>query len=149
MRKRKPIYGVGINDADYVTQKNVNGKNVICHFYQTWKGMLERCYSAKCQEKQPTYKGCSVCEEWLTFSNFKEWMDSQYWYIMELDKDVLVKGNKAYSPETCIFVSSQLNLFTTDREKERGDYPIGVNFHKKKEDIEQHAITHSQESMSL
>ena len=129
--RRRPIYGIGINDADYVTQKIVNGKTVTCPFYQTWKGMMTRCYSEKYQEKYPTYKGCSVCEEWLTFCNFKAWMEKQYWYMMELDKDLLVRGNKLYSPETCIFISNELNQFTVKGDASRGNYPIGVYFHKK------------------
>lgn len=130
---RKPVFGVGVNDADYVTEKRINGKCVICPFYLSWRNMLQRCYSKNYQERQPTYKDCSVCEEWLTFSKFKEWMDSQYWYMMQLDKDLLVKGNKVYSPETCIFISRQLNTFTTESSAKRGEFPIGVYFNKKNE----------------
>lgn len=130
MKKSKLVYGVGINDADCPTQPVINGKKVKCPFYQTWSNMLRRCYHQKEQERYPTYKGCSVCNEWLVFSNFKSWMDSQYWYMMQLDKDLLVKGNKIYSPETCVFVSGQLNSFTTESSSTRGCYPIGVNFHR-------------------
>ena len=63
---RSLICGVGVNDANYAT----SGKRM-CPFYRRWINMLERCYSEKFQEKNPTYRGCSVCEEWLTFSNFK------------------------------------------------------------------------------
>ena len=129
---RKPIYGVGINDSDCVVAKRINGKLLLCPFYKTWKSMLMRCYSEKWQEKYPTYNACTVCEEWLTFSNFRSWMDSQYWYMMQLDKDLLIEGNKVYSPESCIFVSGQLNLFTSRNEEKRGDYPIGVHFNKEK-----------------
>lgn len=128
--KRKPIYGVGVNDADYYTQKRVNGKFVSCRFYKTWQDMLKRCYYKKYQEERPTYKGCSVCDEWLVFSNFRNWMENQYWYMMELDKDLLFKGNKVYSPETCIFVSRQLNSFTKEHDATKRDYPVGVKLHK-------------------
>jgi len=104
MKAKKLVYGVGINDADYVTQKwetisYVNGKqkqNLVweCHYYRTWCGMLMRCYSAKHQERNPTYKGCSVSEEWLRFSNFKSWMERQDFEGMQLDKDLLFEGNK-------------------------------------------------------
>lgn len=133
MGKRKPLQGVGFNDADYVVAKRVNGKSVFCPFYTTWANMINRCYSAKYQEKKPTYKDCSVCEEWLTFSNFKSWMENQYWYMMQLDKDLLFEGNKVYTPEKCIFISMQLNNFTTDSGVRRGGYPIGVHFNKKDE----------------
>ena len=129
---RKPLCGMGVNDSDYVTQKTVNGKSVNCPFYRTWHNMMKRCYYEKYQEIQPTYKGCSVCEEWLTFSNFKEWMEEQDWEDKQLDKDLLVKGNKIYSPETCIFISKNLNSFTLDNESKRGEFPIGVTFNKKR-----------------
>ena len=136
---RKLVYGVGINDADYVVQKKetieVNGKQKrrlvwICPYYQVWKSMLERCYSAKCQEKHPTYKGCSVSEEWLRFSVFKSWMEKQDFEGKQLDKDLLFEGNKVYSDKTCVFVTSVVNLFTIDRGNGRGEWLIGVYLHK-------------------
>ena len=79
-RKSKLVSGVGINDADYEVQKYtvVSGKRKriwICPYYITWTHMLQRCYSEKSQLKHPTYKGCTVCDEWLIFSNFKTWME--------------------------------------------------------------------------
>ena len=123
---RKQIYGVGINDADYQVQPLVNGKRKSCEFYQKWYHMLERCYSSQYQRRRPTYIGCTVCDEWLTFSNFKRWMEQQDWEGKDLDKDILVKGNKIYSPETCAFVISLINQFTKDRANDRGDWPVGV-----------------------
>ena len=49
---------------------------------------------------------------------------------MHLDKDILCKGNKIYSPETCIFVPNNINILFVKRDKMRGEYPIGVNYHK-------------------
>lgn len=131
MKKSNLVYGVGINDADYAIGKRIEGKLVFCPFYAYWSSMLQRCYSAREQERYPTYKGCSVCDEWLTFSNFKSWMKEQDWEDKQLDKDLLFKGNKIYSPEKCIFISGQLNSFTTECDSARGDYPIGVYFNKK------------------
>lgn len=62
----------------------------------------------------------------LTFSNFKAWMETQDWKDKQLDKDLLVKNNKIYSPETCMFVSAKLNNFLHDNNHKRGLYPIGV-----------------------
>ena len=138
---QKLVCGVGINDADYAVTKwetigYVNGKRKqkqvwICPFYQVWKGKLQRCYSAKFQEKYPTYKGCSVSEEWLTFSNFKSWMECQGWEGMQLDKDLLLEGNKVYSAETCVFVTSMVNSFTTDCGASRGECLLGVHWNKR------------------
>lgn len=141
MKIRKLVYGVGVNDADYVTQKwetigYSDGKQQqkliwICPYYSAWKSMIERCYSTKCQEKYPTYIGCSVSDEWLTFSNFKSWMEKQDWDGKQLDKDLLFEGNKVYSPETCIFVSRAVNMFTIDRGAARGEWMIGAYWNKR------------------
>ena len=90
--------------------------------------MLGRCYSKSYQEKHPSYKGCSVCEEWLTYSNFKAWMEQQDWEGKQLDKDLLVYNNKVYSPETCVFIAHSINLFLLKSDKNRGDYPLGVSY---------------------
>ena len=136
MKQKKLVCGVGINDADYVTQRfetigYVDGKQKrrqvwICPYYATWKTMLKRCYSDKFQEKNPTYKDCTVSKEWLTFSNFKAWMEKQDFEGKQLDKDILFEGNKVYSPETCVFVSPMVNTFTTDAKAARGEWQLGV-----------------------
>ena len=140
MKKKKALVcGVGINDADYVVKEYVyvvvNGKKKQklvweCPYYSTWTCMLQRCYYSKCQEKYPTYKGCSVSEEWLTFSNFKRWMEKQDWEGLQLDKDLLVEGNKVYSPETCVFISGMLNRFFISSDASRGKYMLGVYWNK-------------------
>lgn len=140
--KPRLVYGVGINDVGYVTQKwetigYVNGKRKwklvwVCPYYRTWENMLMRCYSTKFQERNPTYKGCSVSEEWLTLSVFKDWMVTQSWEGSQLDKDLLFEGNKVYSPETCVFVTRGVNMFTIDRGNDRGEWLIGVYWDKVK-----------------
>ena len=136
---QKLVHGVGINDADYVVQKwetiEVNGKQKqklvwYCPYHRTWADMLKRCYSDKLQEERPTYKGCSVSEEWKIFSNFKAWMEKQDWEGMQLDKDLLFEGNKVYSAETCVFVTRAVNMFTIDRGASRGEWSIGVYWDK-------------------
>jgi hypothetical protein len=140
MKAKKLVYGVGINDADYVTRKmetiEVNGVRKqrlvwICPYYRVWYNMIQRCYSAKYQEKKPTYRGCSVSQEWLTFSVFKMWMEKQDFDGMQLDKDLLFAGNKVYSADTCVFVSSSINLFTIDCGASKGEWMIGVSLNKK------------------
>ena len=136
-RKIGLVYGVGINDADYNVYEYgyVNGKRVYvwrCPFYRTWKDMLKRCYSEKHHQRQPTYKDCSVCDEWLLFSNFKRWMEQQDWEGKQLDKDLLIEGNKVYSPDTCIFVDRKINTFVVDSGATRGNYMIGVSLDKRR-----------------
>lgn len=92
--------------------------------------MLERCYSIKLQERYPTYRGCTVSKEWLTFSNFRAWMVTQDFEGKQLDKDLLIEGNKVYGPETCVFVSGSVNRFTTDRGAARGEWLIGATWDK-------------------
>lgn len=125
-KKTKKVCGVGINDADYATQgrDKITGKRWWCPYYSRWHSMIKRCYSEKYQEKNPTYKGCAVCEEWLYFSNFKRWVEEQDWKGKHLDKDFLVEGNKVYGPDTCVFMDGSLNTFTTLRAALRGDYPF-------------------------
>lgn len=109
--KASLVMGVGINDANYPIKKRVCGKQVQDPFYAVWSGMLERCYSDKYHQKKPTYKDCTVCDEWLTFSNFKSWMERQDWEGKHLDKDFLSEDVKIYSPRTCVFVNPRLNAF--------------------------------------
>ena len=126
----KLVCGVGINDADYPVSPRVNSKKIKCPFYRRWENMLKRCYSAVDQAKRPTYIGCTVCDEWLTFSNFKMWMEGQEWQGKQLDKDLLVEGNRVYSPDTCVFIDIMTNSFTIDCGAARGSWPIGVILHK-------------------
>lgn len=112
------IYGVGINDANYCVKPIIKGRRVDCHFYTTWRDMIKRCHSSILIEKHPTYKGCKVCNEWLLFSNFRSWMETQDWREKQLDKDILFQGNKEYSPKKCVFVTPEINvLFSTNKNK--------------------------------
>lgn len=137
-RKEKKVYGVGINDADYTIKVNetlgyVDGKQIqrvvwTCPFYKRWVDMLKRCYNSYDLTKNPTYMGCSVCYDWLTFSNFRKWMSSQDWEGKQLDKDILVRGNKVYSPETCVFLPSEVNSFIVETRQSVENWPTGVDF---------------------
>jgi len=130
LNKRSLIYGVGINDADYMVLHHRGGKKNLCQYYKIWICMLTRCYSEKYQYRQPTYKGCYVCKDWLTFTVFKRWMQSYDWKGKFLDKDIINPGNKVYSSENCAFVSREINNLLTDSAGARGDHPIGVNFRR-------------------
>ena len=124
------VCGVGVNDADYLTQPIIDGKQVRCPAYDAWKGMLTRCYSAKHHRRRPTYIGVKVCEEWLGFMAFRKWWVENHVDGWQLDKDVL-SDDMIYSPDTCIFVPAWLNTFTVDSGAASGGLPIGVSFEKR------------------
>ena len=130
MGVKKLVFGVGINDADYAVKPTVNGNRVWCPYYRKWFDMLARCYSAKYHKIQPTYIGCTVCEDWIYFSRFRAWMETQDWEGKQLDKDFLFSGNKVDSPSSCVFVDQVVNKFITDHGAKRGEWPIGVCFDK-------------------
>lgn len=118
---RKPLYGVGINDAPYHTAK--------CCYYRKWQKLLERCYSNPYMKRKPSYREVTVCDEWLTFSNFRKWCIAQEKEVgdislLELDKDLLGNGSKTYSPSTCCFLLKKVNMFI--QTQSRGKYLMGV-----------------------
>lgn len=123
----KMRYGFGVVDVDFIVQPTINGKRTRVPSYGTWSSMIERCYGEKSLIKIPAYKECFVNPIWSRFSKFHEWYLDQYkeqgW---ELDKDLLVKGNKEYSPDKCIFVPKYINQFTNEHTRGRGDYLLGV-----------------------
>lgn len=128
----KLVFGVGINDMAYGScSYTEDGKSKKHKFYDLWKSMLCRCYDPKFHERQPTYIGCSVCDEWLMLSKFKKWFDKYYVDGYELDKDFVSSCNKVYSPETCNFIPKLINTFIIDAGASRGEYPIGAYWHKK------------------
>ena len=99
--------------------------------YKIWHHMLRRCYDPKFHEKESTYKDCKVEDYLLNFQHMGEWIENNYYEIpgevMCLDKDILCKGNKVYSRETCIFVPQRINSLFVKSNKARGDNPIGVS----------------------
>lgn len=127
------VFNKGYMGQGEYNSRNKNGKQTVA--YIKWKGMIERCYSEKSQEKHLTYKGCTVCEEWHNFQNFAKWYEENYYECngekMCLDKDILIKGNKIYSPKTCVFVPNTINVLFTKRQNKRGEYPIGVKHNKR------------------
>ena len=101
---------------------NVNNHKCV----QVWQSMLQRCYCEKSLSKYPSYNDCTVDEKWHNFQNFAEWYYQNYVEGYHLDKDILIKGNKIYSEETCCFVPLEINLIFPNHKRARGKYPIGV-----------------------
>ena len=123
------VYGFGVNDADYVTQKKQGSKYLTCPAYMAWRNMIKRVFSKTYQRERPTYKLVTVCDEWRSFMSFREWWLENHVGGWQIDKDLLSE-KKLYSPETCIYVPAWLNSFTLSNESSRGDFPIGVCFCK-------------------
>lgn len=123
------IHGVGFMGVGIYTSHK-DGKKT--EEYQDWVGMICRSYSDKFHTKQPTYGGCKVCEEWHNFQNFAEWRSSVFKFERgyQLDKDLLSKGNKIYSPETCVYVPSQINSVLTNSKGLGKNFPVGVRLCK-------------------
>lgn len=125
------VYGVGIIGNKYPVSVNC----VLTKEYAMWMNMLKRCFYKKIKDKQPSYKEAICCDEWLYFDNFYEWLHNQEnferWKSNNryaLEKDILVKNNKIYSPKTCCIVPQNVNCLFLKREADRGLYPIGVRY---------------------
>ena len=119
------VYGVGITGTKYPPHEyGVQTKE-----YKLWSGMLRRCYSDTCKKKNPTYEGCEVSNNFLYYEYFYEWCHKQVGFGNEgfqLDKDLLVKGNKVYSEDYCVFLPAEINTMLVKREASRGEHLIGV-----------------------
>lgn len=126
----KLILGVATNSGGrYKTC--VDGKYTKA--YRTWHSMLQRVYCPKVQARQPTYLGCSVSDEWLEYQTFAKWFENHEYsnHGYQLDKDLLIPGNKVYAPDRCVFVPLQLNSLLNGCSAARGQYKQGVSFYKR------------------
>lgn len=128
----KSVYNVGYIGEGKYKAKDKNGNITIQYDY--WRSMIRRCYDKKTLEKQPTYEDKYVCDEWHNFQNFAKWFDENYYECnderMHLDKDIICKNNKIYSPYNCIFVPQRINSLFVRNFKSRGEFPIGVSLKK-------------------
>lgn len=125
----KTYYNVGyIGEGEYLI--SVNGSHT--KEYSVWKGIVSRCYNPKEKEVNKSYRDVICCDDWLCFQNFAEWYSKNYYEIgnerMHIDKDILVKGNKIYSPENCLIVPERINILFVKNKNKRGKYPIGVHY---------------------
>jgi hypothetical protein len=122
----KKVYGVGINDSETPVQLKDSEGNVKwrCPFYTKWANMLKRCYSKASLSERPNYGKSTVCEEWKSFSTFKDWMSCQDHEGKCLDKDLLGDGT-IYSPNVCVFIDSDVNSFIKSSKNKWG-LPQGV-----------------------
>lgn len=127
---KKLVHGVGINDGIIPTYKN--GKRL--KEYEIWKSLLARCYSEYKHQIQPTYKDCIVSENFKNYSYFYEWCQNQTFFNKnnyELDKDILIRNNKIYHEDLCVFVPKFINSLFVNSKAKRGLHPIGVTWHSR------------------
>lgn len=128
-RRRSKLCNFGIVDVDYSVTNPKGDKSGACPYYMVWRYMIDRCYG---NNIKPWYEGCSVADQWSKLSEFIKWVNEQPnrdWQNCELDKDFL-RGSKVYSPETCVFIPKIINTFSNCMRKRRGNYPLGVTYHK-------------------
>lgn len=109
---------------------SIDGKHT--QAYRTFTKMIERCYSESDGANNKTYQDVIVCEEWCNFQIFAKWFDNNYVEGWCLDKDVLVKDNRLYSPKTCCFVPMEINMLFIRHTKSRTIHPPGVTKNGKK-----------------
>lgn len=134
---KNPYYpmmlGIGMIGSKYPSK--VNNKQT--KEYQAWKGMIYRCFDENTKSRNAAYKDATCCKEWLCYENFYDWLHSQEnfdkwdndkWTI---DKDILIKGNTIYSPDTCCLVPNNVNALFISKKNYRGDLPIGVKRSRK------------------
>ena len=127
------VYGHGITTKGYPTTLN----NKTHPIYNRWTAMLQRCYDAKLQAKQPTYKGCKVHNTWKHYGNFYDWFEEQTkaygttpWFSLDVDKDLLDPTNRVYGPDTCVLIPKQLNIALKHiviKATDTNIYPTGVH----------------------
>lgn len=131
MKLTTKAYGVGYNSGG--KHKTAIGARAVSRapkVYKVWQDMLERCYSAKYQERVVAYRGCTVDPRWHDYQVFAEWYTTQDHYAekLQLDKDILFEGNRVYGPDTCCLVPQRINSLTTRKNSSvRGDLPVGVS----------------------
>lgn len=131
-RARKPTNSIvsnyGINDSCFQVKPLIGNSRITHPAYRVWKHMLDRCFNCRVKDRQPTYRDITCCTEWLLFSTFALWFKNEYIEGYQLDKDLLVKDNKIYSPETCIFIPQYINKFVLTSDNSRGTLPLGVSY---------------------
>ncbi len=131
------VYGVGVSGTKY--PPTING--VKTKEYALWHSMLERCYSDNFKSKYPTYEGCEVSDKFKSYEYFYEWCNEQIGFGddgFEIDKDLLIKGNKVYSENTCVFLPQEINSLLTKCTASRGKHSIGVCWNKTKKSFVAH-----------
>lgn len=122
----KSLCGVGYMGVGKFKSKGLNDKST--REYSVWNSMIMRCYSENGNINEG-YEDCTVHPDWHNFQVFAEWFTKHPSFKYEgwhLDKDILIKGNKVYSEDTCCLVPCSVNNLFIKSNGSRGDLPVGV-----------------------
>ena len=125
------VRGVGILGTKCPSK--INGVKTKEHVL--WSNMLERCYNDVYKKQRPTYEGCEVSDNFKSYEYFYEWCNEQIGFGNQdwhLDKDLLVKGDKVYSEDSCVFLPQEINSLLVKSNASRGEHLIGVCWDKVK-----------------
>lgn len=122
------VYGIGVVGCKYpITDES----GEITKTYSIWSNMIRRCYYKDYNERFQTYVDCTCSENFKNYEYFHEWYLKQKgseYKDWQMDKDILLKGNKTYSEQTCVFVPREINNLFTTRSRFRGEFPVGVHY---------------------
>ncbi len=119
--------GIGYNG---VGKYKTGGSAYDTKVFAIWYAILGRCYNEQRRDKSPSYEKCFICDEWMDYQKFRAWYDDNFYQVgterMHIDKDILYKNNKIYSPKTCIIVPQRINMLFLGKLKDNG-MPLGVH----------------------
>lgn len=124
-RRSKSIQNINGVINDYPTTMD----DGVLKIYSVWKAIIARCFNDNIKEKKKCYKKARLCEEWHIFTNFLSWYLNNRVEGWHIDKDIIIKGNKVYSPDTCCFVPNEINSFFAHNS--RNIVPKGFSTNKK------------------
>lgn len=137
---KRTVFGVGYlgcSDAE-ATRDN--------YIYSKWANMMQRCYDEETHRLKPYYALCTAEIEWHNFSNYREWHKENAMgdRKLDLDKDILVRGNTVYGSETCTLIPHFTNtVFETTKgietnivyKNETGKYDVTMSVLGKREEV--------------
>ncbi len=101
------------------------------HIHNIWRLIKDRCRISYWVNHGPSYQGCSIDDRWKDFQQFAYDYENMVGYGLpnrQIDKDILVKGNKIYGPDTTILVPQDINILLTNCKNARGTLPLGVTY---------------------
>lgn len=119
------VFGIGYYGSSEIAERSQ------CPARARWLSVMQRCYDET--QLEPAYYTANICTQWHSFTSFENWIVKQPGFNMkgwELDKDLLIRGNTLYSPETCVFLPKKINTALIRCDKQRGKFPVGVSQNK-------------------